>query len=101
MGQLDLTAGDVCRAWSVVRLPIFNPPLLFSITYERPEIFEISIMYCGLRNLSFINGTRLSPPAKTLAPSPYLSSKSKASSTVRGAKYSNSAGLIELTPLIS
>src|SRR5882724_7054253 len=43
----------------------------------------------------FMSGTRLWPPARSFASSPWRASRDTASGTVRGATYSNGAGFIE------
>ena len=71
--------------------PAEGPSLVLSRPRDPATRFR-STTTAGRTRRMFIIGTRLCPPASTLASSPYRARRSSASSTVRGAKYSNGAG---------
>src|SRR6266704_2496142 len=71
-----------------------------SLIPESPETFRRSTRCLGWARRSFIAGSRLCPPASSLASSLYLARRSTASFTVPALWYSNWAGYIGVSLLL-
>src|SRR5258705_11646771 len=71
-----------------------------SLIPERPETFRRSTRCLGWARRSFMAGSRLWPPASSLASSLWRPSRSSASLTVPGVWYSNWAGYMSASPLL-
>src|SRR5438034_2061241 len=71
-----------------------------SLTPLRPETFPMSMRCLGCARRSFMAGSRLWPPARSLASSLYWPRRSSASLTVEALWYSNWAGYMGVSPLL-
>jgi hypothetical protein len=65
----------------------------FSRMPDRPGILAMSISACGSLRRSFMSGTRLWPPAMSLAPPPAAFNFATASSSDVARAYSNAVGI--------
>src|SRR5690348_9948744 len=98
-GHFDFTAGEDSTWKWVVIAPITSVPPS-SLMPARPEILRRSTRCLGWARRSFIAGSRLWPPAKSLASSLWRPSRSSASFIVPGVWYSNWAGYMSVSPLL-
>ncbi len=92
-GAAAATSASVSTAASVVPAPTHSPPSRRSMpvsSSSRP----MSIRCSKTASRSASIGTRLWPPASTLAPSPSSASRSVASRTLCGRWYANGAGFM-------
>src|ERR1700732_997634 len=71
-----------------------------SLMPESPETFLRSTRCLGGARRSFMAGSRLCPPASSLASSLWRPSRSSASFIVPGVWYSNWAGYMSVSPLL-
>src|SRR5690348_11041400 len=71
-----------------------------SLMPERPETLRRSTRCFGWASRSFMAGSRLCPPASSLASSLWRPSRSSASFNVPGVWYSNWAGYMSASPLL-
>src|SRR5262245_44031831 len=93
IGHFCLSTGDdsICQ-WVVMAPITMAPPS--SLMPLRPGTLRRSMRCLGCARRSFIIGTRLWPPARSLASSPSRPRRPSASCTLVGAWYSNAAGYI-------